>query len=59
MIQKATEAAGIVASIVASSLRECLSLASPLEFLILYLLIEQAAKLERDLIAFQEAAKHG
>jgi hypothetical protein len=54
-IQKATEAAGIVAS----SLRECLSLASPLKFLILYPLIEQAAKLERNLIAFQEAAKHG
>jgi hypothetical protein len=49
MIQKATEAAGIVAS----SLRECLSLASPLEFRILYSLIE------RDLLAFQEAAKHG
>jgi hypothetical protein len=54
-IQKATEAAGVVAS----SLRECLSLAGPLEFLILYPLIERAAMLERDLIAFQEAAKHG
>jgi len=54
MIQKATEAAGIVAS----SLRECLSLASPLEFLILYPLIERAAMLERDLIAFQETRRH-
>jgi len=54
MIQKATEAAGIVAS----SLRECLSLAGPLELLILYPLIERAAMLERDLIAFQETRRH-